>query len=172
MKEIVKLLLVFIVCIWSSLSENVYYVEKDGTVLNLGKSKETYAIKERNMLENDGKFYINGKENTAEGEKYKRAVMSSTIYILEKKISDEVWTSGPEGIYVVRTYDIDNPYVILKDLKIFGGLDENIILGKYSGYLILKNGKMYHTDSPDSFSERRESKYQKYRYNKYKADWK
>ena len=145
--------LAFIVCIWSSLSENVYYVGKDGTVLNLGKSESTHAVKERNMLENGGKFYINGKENAAEGEKYKAAVMSSTMYILKEKISDEVWTSEPEGSYAVRTYDTDNPYVILKNLKIFSGLDENIIPGKYSGYLILKNEKMYHTDSPDSFSE-------------------
>ena len=35
--------LAFIVCIWSSLSENVYYVGKDGTVLNLGKSESTVS---------------------------------------------------------------------------------------------------------------------------------
>ena len=145
--------LAFIVCIWNSFSENVYYVEKDGAILNLGKSEKTRVIKERNMLENGGKFYIKGKENTAEGEKYKAAVMNSTGYILKEKISDEVWTSDPEGSYVVRTYDTDEPYVILKDLKIFGGLDENIIPDRYSGYLILKDGKIYHTDSPAFFSE-------------------
>ena len=63
--------LAFMICIWGSFSENVYYIEKDGTVLNLGKSENTHIIKDRNMLENGGKFYINGKENTAEGEKYK-----------------------------------------------------------------------------------------------------
>ena len=145
--------LAFIVCIWSSLSENVYYIEKDGTVLNLGKSEKMHVIKERNMLENNGKFYINGKENTAEGGKYKAALMKSTGYIFKEKISDEVWASHPEGSYIIRTYDIDEPYVILKDLKIFGGLDNNIIPDRYSGYLVLKDGKMYHTDDVLSFSE-------------------
>ena len=37
--------LAFIVCIWSSLSENVYYVGKDGTVLNLGKSESIMLSK-------------------------------------------------------------------------------------------------------------------------------
>ncbi len=145
--------LAFILCTWSGFSENVYYVEKDGTVLNLGKSEKTRVIKERNMLENGGKFYIKGKESTAEGEKYKAAAMNPTEYTLKEKMSDEVWTSDPEGSYAVRTYDPDDPYVILKDLKIFGGLDENIIPDRYSGYLILKDGKMYHTDSPNFFPE-------------------
>ena len=145
--------LAFILCTWSGFSENVYYVEKDGTVLNLGKSEKTRVIKERNMLENGGKCYIKGKESTAEGEKYKAAVMNPTEYTLKEKMSDEVWTSDLEGSYAVRTYDPDDPYVILKDLKIFGGLDENIIPDRYSGYLILKDGKMYHTDSPNFFPE-------------------
>ncbi len=145
--------LAFMICIWGSFSENVYYIEKDGTVLNLGKSENTHIIKDRNMLENGGKFYINGKENTAEGEKYKEALMRSTGYIFKEEISDEVWTSNPEGSYVVRTYDTDEPFIVLKDLKIFGGLDNNITPDRYSGYLVLKDGKMYHTDNVVSFSE-------------------
>ena len=139
--------LVFIIFIWSGFAENVYYVEKDGTVLNLGKSEKTSVINGRDMLENGGKFYVNGKENKTEGEKYKAAVMSSTGYVLIDKITDDIWTSYPEGSYVIRTYDADKPYEVLKDVKIFGGFGGDVILDKYLGYLVLKDGKMY--DMPD-----------------------
>ena len=145
--------LAFILCIWSGFSENVYYVEKDGTILNLGKSQNTYVIKERNMLGNNGKFYVKGKGNREEELKYRAAMMSSTGYIFTKEISDEVSESHSVGSYVVRTYDTDKPFVVLKDLKIFGGLDQNMIPDKYSGYLVLKDGKMYHTDNVTLFSE-------------------
>ena len=145
--------LAFIMCIFNGFAENIYYVDKDGTVLNLGKSESPHVIKDRNMLENNGKFYIDGKENKAEGEKYRRDVMASTGYISVNKISDDVWTGYPEGSYIVRTYDNNRPIVVLKDLKIFGGLNENITPDVYSGYLVLKNGEMYHTDDAAFLSE-------------------
>jgi hypothetical protein len=145
MKKI-YIFLAFIICCWGIFSDNVYYIEKDGTVLNLGKNENARFIENREVLENGEKFYKNGREDKEAEEKIRQSTENSKKYFFDKKISDEVWASAMDT-YIVTTYDIDEPYKILEDVKIFGGLNGGIIPEKYLGYLVLKDSKVYHTDN-------------------------
>lgn len=144
--------LISVLWVWNIFGENIYYIEKNGTILNLGKNEEAYFDKDRRVLINGEKYYKDGKENKAEGEKIKQSILKSTGYIMVEKITDEVWVSTNNS-YVIRSFDPDDPFQILTDLKIFGGLNEVIFPDKYFGYLVIKDNKVYYPDDVTSLGD-------------------